>query len=193
MSLLDYVELCSLTNLVSSILQLNTSVSRLASLEIILERSNKEYSDGEKEIFCEYKNNVYRNLLSNMTKADLSDEVKQTLEELRKRGYKMSIGSSSKNTKFILERIGLDGFFDAISDGTNITRSKPDPQVFNMAAEFLGLKSEECLVVEDALAGIDAAKAGGMFAAGLLDAKKYEKTDYPLETFSDLLKILIGN
>ncbi len=165
-------------------------VSRMASLEIILERSDMEYSQKEKEEFCEFKNNIYRNLLAEMSPADLSDEVRETLDEIRKRGYKIAIGSSSKNTKFILERIGLNGYFDAISDGTNITRSKPDPEVFLLAAEYLGLQPEDCLVVEDALAGIDAAKAGGMLAAGIGEASGYEKTDFALDTFSDLLKYL---
>ena len=165
-------------------------VSRMASLEIILERSDRAYTQQEKEEFCAYKNGIYRELLNNMSPADLSDEVRKTLDELRRRGYRMAIGSSSRNTRFILEKIGLDGYFDAISDGTVITRSKPDPEVFLKAAEFISLRPEDCLVVEDALAGIDAAKAGGMLAAGIGDAEHYEKTDYPLKTFSDLLKIL---
>ena len=165
-------------------------VSRMASLEIILERSNTAYSQEEKETFCEEKNALYREYLKQMSPADLSDEVRETLGELRKRGYLLSIGSSSKNAKFILSRIGLDGFFDAISDGTNITRSKPDPQVFQMAAQLLSLPPEECLVVEDALAGIEAAKAAGMKAAGLQDAAKDPKTDYPLSSFKDLLSCL---
>ena len=166
-------------------------VSRMASLDIVLERSDVSYSDEEKLALATEKNETYRGLLSNMSPADLSDEVKDTLDELRRRGYLMSLGSSSKNSKYILERIGLAGYFDAISDGTNITRSKPDPEVFLKAAEFIGLIPEECLVVEDAVAGIQAAKAGNMAAAGIGEASAYELTDYPLSTFSDLLKILI--
>ena len=78
--------------------------------------------------------------------------------------------------------------FDAISDGTNITRSKPDPEVFVKAAEFLEVEPKDCMVVEDAYAGIDAAKDGGMYAAGIGGAATYEKTDISLETFADLLK-----
>lgn len=165
-------------------------VSRMASLDIVLERSDVSYSDEEKLALATEKNETYRGLLSNMSPADLSNEVKETLVELRRRGYLMSLGSSSKNSKYILERIGLAGYFDAISDGTNITRSKPDPEVFLKAAEFIGLIPEECLVVEDAVAGIQAAKAGNMAAAGIGEASSYELTDYPLSTFSDLLKIL---
>ena len=90
-----------------------------------------------------------------MSPKDLSEEVKQTLEELREKGLKLAIGSSSKNTKKILEQIGMRDFFDAISDGTNIINSKPDPEVFLKAAEYIGEKPEDCLVVEDAYVGID--------------------------------------
>ncbi len=161
-------------------------VSRMASLDIILERSEKSYTEEEKEKLAAQKNEIYKKLLEQMSPADLSDEVKNTLEELRKRGYKLAIGSSSKNTKMILKQLGLDGYFDAISDGTNITHSKPDPEVFLKAAEFLGMDPEACLVVEDALAGIDAAVAGGFDSAGVGEAATHEKVTYPMETFGDL-------
>ena len=159
-------------------------VSRMASLDIILERSEKSYK--EKEKLAAQKNEIYKKLLEQMSPADLSDEVKNTLDELRKRGYKLAIGSSSKNTKMILKQLGLDGYFDAISDGTNITHSKPDPEVFLKAAQFLGMDPEACLVVEDALAGIDAAVAGGFDSAGVGEAATHEKVTYPMETFGAL-------
>ena len=166
-------------------------VSRLASLEIILEKADRSYTDEEKEAFCEEKNATYRELLKTMSPADLSDEVRNTLSELRKRGYLLAIGSSSKNTKFILERIGLGGFFDAVADGTDITHSKPHPEVFLKAAERLGLFPQNCLVVEDALAGIRAAKAGGMGAAALHgDAENCGLEDYDLKRFQDLLDVV---
>ncbi len=161
-------------------------VSRMASLDIILERSEKSYTEKEKEKLAAQKNEIYKKLLEQMSPADLSDEVKNTLDELRKRGYKLAIGSSSKNTKMILKQLGLDGYFDAISDGTNITHSKPDPEVFLKAAQFLGMDPEACLVVEDALAGIDAAVAGGFDSAGVGEAATHEKVTYPMETFGDL-------
>ena len=104
-------------------------------------------------------------------------------------GMKLAVGSSSRNTRFILKQTGLEEMFDAVSDGTNISRSKPDPEVFIKAAFFLDEDPKECMVVEDARAGIDAAKSGGMKTAGLGEAAVYERTDYPLESFSDLLKI----
>ena len=96
-------------------------VSRMQSLDIILERASREYTEEEKESMAAMKNESYVKLLENMSTKDLSDEVKNTLDELRHRGYKLAIGSSSKNTKKILKQIGLVDYFDAISDGTNIT------------------------------------------------------------------------
>ncbi|MBO4889262.1 MAG: beta-phosphoglucomutase [Firmicutes bacterium] len=165
-------------------------VSRMASLEIILERCDEQLSDARKEELAAQKNDIYRKLLARMSPADLSDEVKNSLDELRARGYKLAIGSSSKNTPFILERIGLPTYFDAISDGNNITKSKPDPEVFVKAAAFLGIAPEKCLVVEDAVAGAEAAHAGGMKAACLGDASNAGAGDYNMKSFKDLLDIL---
>lgn len=165
-------------------------VSRMACMDILEEVGGKCYSDHEKLTYATWKNDYYRNLLGEMTPADLSEEVKSTLDALRAKGLKLAIGSSSRNAKFILERIGLADYFDAISDGTNITNSKPDPEVFMKAAEFLGLKPEECLVVEDATAGVDAARAGGMKAAAVGDAAGKSCGDYILDCFSNLLTIL---
>lgn len=164
-------------------------VGRMDSLDIILERAEKNYSSEEKKALAARKNEIYRKLLSQMSPEDLSDEVKNTLIKLRERGLKLAVGSSSKNTKYILERIGLKDFFDAVSDGTNITHSKPDPEVFLKASEFLKEKPSDCLVVEDAESGIDAGRAGGFTTAGLGCASHYDKTDHKLRSFSDLLEI----
>ena len=164
-------------------------VSRMESLNIILERADKAYTEQEKEAFATEKNEVYKELLKQMTPEELSPEVKDTLEELRNRGILLSIGSSSKNAGFILNSLGLGDFFDAVSDGNNISHSKPDPEVFLKAAEFLQLPASECLVVEDAEAGLLAAKNGGMDSAAIGDAVKSDLPQYKLKTFSDLLNI----
>lgn len=163
-------------------------VSRMQSLEIILEKSDKAYSEEEKAAFAEEKNTLYRQLLGQMSTKDLSDDVKDTLQALRAQGLKLAIGSSSKNTPFILERIGLGDFFDAVADGNCITRSKPDPEVFLKAAEFIGENPGDCLVVEDAHAGVEAARGGGFDCAAMGDAKEDPRATYHLEKFSDLLK-----
>ena len=165
-------------------------ISRMESLEIILERRQREYTDEEKVALATHKNNLYRELLANMTPADLANETKETLEKLRGLGLKLSIGSSSKNAKFILERIGLIDFFDAISDGTNISNSKPDPEVFTKGAQMINLDPSECLVVEDAYAGIDAACYGGFDSAAIGDASSYDKATYSLNVFADLLEVI---
>lgn len=165
-------------------------VSRMASLEIILEHSDSVYTQDEREALAFEKNKIYRKLLKSMNPSDLSDEVKHTLVDLRNRGYKLAIGSSSRNAKFILKQIGLFDFFDAIADGTDITHSKPDPEVFLVSAKKLGIDPTDCAVVEDAKAGIEAAKIGGITALALFgDAKDCGLADYNLTSFRDLLNI----
>jgi beta-phosphoglucomutase len=164
-------------------------VSRAESLEIILEQYAGRLSADEKTILMEEKNNTYRQLLDTMRDTDVSDDVRSALNELRQRGFKLAVGSSSKNAGFILEKVQLSIAFDAVSDGNNITRSKPDPEVFLKAASFLGEKPQDCAVVEDAVAGIDAAKAAGMIAVGTGDAASYSKADYTINSFAKLLDI----
>lgn len=166
-------------------------VSRMESLEIVLEGyTGPALSQEEKTVLAEKKNRLYRQYLLTMTPKDLPDEVRETLNALRVRGLKLAIGSSSKNTPLILKQIGLADFFDAVSDGNNIQRSKPDPQVFTMAAEMLHLEPGKCLVVEDALAGLQAAAAGGFDSAGLGPAAQSRKATYSLSTFADLLNVV---
>lgn len=168
-------------------------VSRMESLEIILKNYHGNMlSREEKDKLTEEKNRIYRESLSNMSEKDLSSEVKETLELLHNMGLKLAIGSSSKNTKYILKQIGLESFFDAISDGTNIKKSKPDPEVFLKAAEFIHENPENCLVVEDAEAGIDAAIAGHFDSAGIGTAVAHGKATYRLNSFQEIIKVVIG-
>ena len=137
-------------------------VSRMESLEIVLERAEKAYTDEEKLSFAERKNNCYKEFIKSLTPADILEGVMVNLEDLKAKGIKIAIGSSSKNTPIILKQIGLDNYFDAVSDGNNISKSKPDPEVFLKAADMLGIPYENCMIVEDADAGIEAGKAAGM-------------------------------
>lgn len=164
-------------------------VSRAESLEIILEHYDKPVTDAQKWELMEEKNKTYRELLAKMTPSDVSAEVSETLKKLRSAGYLLAIGSSSKNARYILEKIELADLFDAVSDGTNITHSKPDPEVFEKAAQYLGMQPDECVVVEDADAGIDAARAAGMTTIGIGNAADYENSDYKVKSFHELLKI----
>ena len=166
-------------------------VSRMESLEIILERyKGKPLTDQIKLEYAEEKNDIYKILLGKMSPKDLSDEVKQTLDDLKAKGLKLAIGSSSKNAPFILKQIGLEGYFDEISDGNHITYSKPHPEVFLKASNYLRIPPKDCLVVEDADAGVDAAIAGGMDSAAIGDAVNSNRATYNLTTFSDLLEIV---
>ena len=162
-------------------------LSRMASLEIILEKSGRIFSETEKNALAEEKNQLYRKLLCRMSPADLSEDVKHTLLSLRSSGIKLAIGSSSKNTPFILDRIGLGNFFDAVADGNCISRSKPDPEVFLKAAAMLGLQPSECLVVDDAHSGIEAALAGGFDCEATGYAKQDERAKFHLSQLSDLV------
>ena len=162
-------------------------VSRMDSLEIILQKSSVTYTDEHKQAFAAEKNDLYRESLRQMSPADLPADVQSTLDALRAMGLRLAIGSSSKNTPFILERIGLDKFFDAVADGNCITHSKPHPEVFLKAAEMLGLSPADCLVVEDAHAGVEAAVTGGFDCAAMGDAKDDERATYHLLSFVDLL------
>lgn len=165
-------------------------VSRMASLDIILERSTTAYTPEEKVELAERKNTLYRQLLANMSERDLPTEVKSTLEALREKGLKLAIGSSSKNTPSILKQIGLAGFFDAVSDGNNITHSKPDPVVFLKAAAFVNLDAKDCLVVEDAVSVAEAGHAGGFQVACVGDAARAGAGDYNMASICELLDIV---
>ena len=166
-------------------------VSRMASLEIILEKyQGPALSQEKKEQLAQQKNDIYRESLKEMSTADLSDEVRETLDALRAMGLKLAIGSSSKNTPFILGQIGLKDYFDAVSDGNSITRSKPDPEVFVKAAQMLGIAPENCLVVEDAVSGAEAGHAGGMKVACLGDAALNKAGDWNMRTIRELTEIV---
>lgn len=168
-------------------------VSRMESLEIILEQYHGPALSEERKVeLATQKNDLYRESLHQMSPADLSEEVKTTLDALRAAGLKLAIGSSSKNTPFILGQLGLGNYFDAVSDGNNITRSKPDPEVFLKAAEMLGLAPSDCLVVEDAVSGAQAGHAGGFEVACVGDASQAGAGNYNLSAFGELKQIAIG-
>lgn len=165
-------------------------VSRAESLEIILESYPGQLSQEEKDYYLKKKNELYRSLLKNMSPADLGPEVKDTMDRIRACGIFMAIGSSSKNTPFILQRLGLEHYFDAVVDGNQITRSKPDPEVFLKAAAALGVDPQFCLVVEDAESGIQAAMAANMDCAAIGDGVQSSPASYRLRYLADLLPIL---
>jgi len=150
-------------------------VSRMESLDILLEKADRAYSEAEKEAMATRKNDIYRGLLVRLSPADILPGVHAVLEGLRERGVRSAIGSSSKNAGPILAAIGLANAFDTIVDGTHITRSKPDPEVFSLAGRQLGIVPEACLVVEDADAGVEAGVAAGMPVLAVGSARNHPK------------------
>lgn len=168
-------------------------VSRAESLEIVLEKANREYTQAEKEVLLEEKNNIYKYLLKNLSSSDILPGVNEVLDYLKSNNIKVAIGSSSKNTSLILQKIGLLNSFDAIVDGTMIKKSKPDPEVFIMVADKLNVLSEECIAVEDAKAGVEAALAGNMKVAAIGDAIRCNKANFNLENLIDLINIINKN
>jgi len=165
-------------------------VSRMDSLDIILEKASRVYSPQEKEALAQRKNAYYQAYLKQMKKEDVSPLTLKTLKELKRRGYRLAIGSSSKNAKFILSQVGITSLFDAIADGNDITHSKPNPEVFLKSAFFLGKAPKDCVVMEDAFAGIEAGLAGGFDTIGIGDASHDEKSTYRVGSFSDILTLL---
>lgn len=167
-------------------------VSRRESLERLLTDAAVVVSESEKEVLLEEKNTIYRALLADLGPDDVDPAVRDLLRQLRERGLRLAIGSSSRNARLILARVRLRDSFDAVSDGENITRSKPDPEVFLRAADFLAPDPGECAVVEDARAGVAAAVAGGFVCFGVGDAALDPATTWPLDTLPQILDHLPG-
>lgn len=161
-------------------------VSRMASLEVVLEKTDKQYSDEEKLALAERKNNIYVASLANLDKSAVLNGVFEFIAFLKEKNIKTAVGSASKNTPLILEKTGLANSFDAVSCGLDTQKSKPDPEVFLIAADRLGVPYAECLVIEDSDAGIEAAKAGGMYALAVGAAKENPQADYHADNLGDM-------
>jgi beta-phosphoglucomutase len=142
-------------------------VSRVESLNKILAWGKVEKSEAEREELAALKNSWYVEMINKMTPAEVLPGTVDFLTAIHQDGYKLALGSASKNSATILEKTNLAHFFDEIVDGNSVTKSKPDPEVFLKGAELLGFKPDECVVFEDAVAGVEAAKRGGMKAIGI--------------------------
>lgn len=146
-------------------------VSRMASLEIILEIGNRKPDDNRKLEYATLKNNWYVEFISKMTPDEILPGSIDFIKELRNANIRIAVGSASKNTPMILERVGILELFDAVADGNNIGKAKPDPEVFLKAAEMVGTDPVNCVVFEDAVAGVQAALNAGMMCIGIGSAK----------------------
>lgn len=161
-------------------------ISRMESLERILSWGDVSLSPEEKETWAARKNEWYLEYVRQMTPAEVLPGVKDFLTTLHKNGIKIALGSASKNAPLILERIEMASYFDAVIDGTHTTRSKPDPEVFLLGAQALGFPPSDCIVFEDALAGIEAAHRGGMKAVGIGSPEVLTEADLVVPGFTQL-------
>lgn len=142
-------------------------VSRMDSLEILLEIGDVTLTNDKKLAYATDKNELYRSYILKMEEDEILPGVKDFLEELQHKGIKIALGSASKNAGTILDRLHLQSYFDAVVDGTKVSKAKPDPEVFLLGAQLLGLKPHECIVFEDAEAGIEAAINAQMKCIGI--------------------------
>ncbi|WP_419800753.1 beta-phosphoglucomutase [Mucilaginibacter sp.] len=142
-------------------------VSRMRSLDIILEIGNVTKTAAEKEALAARKNDWYTEMINKMKPEEVLPGAREFLDLVRKAGIKTALGSASKNSGIILEKTGLTHYFDAIIDGNHVSKAKPDPEVFLKGAEAVNTQPADCVVFEDAIAGVEAALAGGMKVVGI--------------------------
>ncbi|MCY7350746.1 MAG: beta-phosphoglucomutase [Cytophagaceae bacterium] len=160
-------------------------ISRMESLERILTWGNVTLTDAGKLDWATRKNGWYLEYVSRMKPADVLPGVREFLDACRAKGIKIALGSASKNARLILKNTDLLRYFDAVIDGNKTTRSKPDPEVFLLGAQELGVPPAECLVFEDAVAGIEAAHRGGMKAVGVGAPEVLMEADLIISGFKD--------
>lgn len=161
-------------------------VSRKNSLEIILEIGNISLSEKEIDYYCEEKNNIYLTYINRLSENDILPNVKQFLQEAKCEGYKIGLGSSSKNAIMILKKLNIENLFDIIIDGNSVDKAKPDPEVFTKGAHELGLENKECIVFEDSEVGIEAAHICGMKAVGIGKKELLPQADVNFESFNGI-------
>jgi beta-phosphoglucomutase len=167
-------------------------VSRMDSLEIILNSANLKIDRKTKEEYADQKNNWYFEYINRMTSDEILPGSLDLIQELKHAGIKTALGSASRNTPIILERLKLENTFDAIADGNIVSKAKPDPEVFLTAAGMLNVNPEECIVIEDAIAGIRAAKTAGMRCIGIGSATILTEAHYVVSGLNKLdLKLIL--
>ncbi len=160
--------------------------SRMHSLEIILELAGMHKSTEEKEELCYRKNEIYLNSIKSMSAEEVLPGVIALLKDIQADGLSMAVGSASKNAGLILQQCGIDHMFETVVDGNAVSRGKPDPEVFLLAAERLGVSPRKCVVFEDAAKGVDAARNAGMKVVGIGDPQVLQKADLVIPSFADL-------
>jgi hypothetical glycosyl hydrolase len=165
-------------------------VSRMASLELVLKAGRIEgMTDKQKESLAQRKNEMYLRMIGNIDEKSILPGIMDFLKLVRDKGYRTALGSASRSGRLVVERLGITGQFDVIVDGNMVSVPKPDPEVFKRAADLLHTAYQDCIVVEDAAAGVEAAKAGGMRCIGIGDACILKAADTVVEGTADLVRI----
>lgn len=168
-------------------------ISRVESLEILLAMGGVSLSQKEKETYLDRKNNWYLEYIDAMDRSEILPGVVSFLEKVRNSDRKIALGSASKNAMRILEKIEIIDAFDAIIDGTKVTRSKPHPETFLLGAKATNTPPENCVVFEDAAAGVAAAKAGNMYTVGVGDPEVLKQADRIIPGFKEVdLELLLA-
>ena len=166
--------------------ELFKGVSRKRCLEILLKIGNRTATQQEFDTWMVEKNVDYLKFIENMDASEILPDVPKILEYLKENNIPIALGSASKNAKPILEKVGLLPYFDAIVDGNNVTKAKPDPEVFLLAAKHLGVNADDCIVFEDAVAGVEAANAAKMISIGIGEKNILNEADYIFNDFTEI-------
>jgi len=166
--------------------ELFKGVSRKRCLEILLDIGNVKATQEQFNTWMVEKNVDYLAYIEKMNASEILPDVPRVLEYLKEKNIPIALGSASKNAKPILEKVDLLPYFDSIVDGNNVTKAKPDPEVFLIAAKNLGVEASSCVVFEDAVAGIQAANAAGMVSIGIGDAEILKEADYNFKDFTEI-------
>ena len=161
-------------------------VSRIASLDIILELGGIKTDEKKKAEYAAMKNEWYLDYIRRMTPDEILPGSLELISELKNAGIKVALGSASKNTPLILDRLGIEKLFDAVADGNVVTKAKPDPEVFIKAAKMVGVAPEDCVVFEDAVAGVKAAINAGMLCVGIGSGKILTDAHYVISGLDKL-------
>jgi len=159
-------------------------IDRMGSLDLILASSSRTYTPAEKLALADEKNLHYQELIATMSASDLLPGAVAALDTVRADGLRIGLASVSKNAFTVLERLGITDKFDYVVDAATIARGKPDPEIFLKAARELGVAPEDCLGVEDAMAGVASIKSAGMFALGIGDPAVLTQADVVIPSLS---------
>ena len=167
-------------------------VSRVRSLEKILSWGNKTLPQDEFTRLMASKNEEYLSYINKMDESELLPDVKKILSFLKMANQCIALGSASKNARYIIEKVNVKAMFDAVVDGTDVSKAKPDPEVFLIAAKLIGRAPEDCIVFEDSVAGVQAANSANMVSIGIGSAEVLSEADYIFNDFTEISEEFIN-